>query len=174
MRITLAAVLMSCTFSAAVATADTITIARTIPFAEDSGATDNVKRECKFETRLPEYIRKQTKRGVKVELTDEALENVAGKVLTLEITNVFALGGGGYSGSKSATVSGELREGGEVIGSVTARRRTLIGMTPGTCSMLKRVAKKLGEDIADWLREPTMDAYLGDIKDKDDGDVSEG
>ncbi|MDH3336277.1 MAG: hypothetical protein OER22_03245 [Gammaproteobacteria bacterium] len=144
---------------------ETYTIASSIPFAEGSGVRDNVKEECGFETRLPEYIRKKAKRGVNVVLTDEPLGKVNGKVLFLEITNVFALGGGGYSGSKSAIVSGELKENGELIGSVTARRRTLFSMRVGTCSMLKRVAEKLGEDIADWLREPTMDAKLGDIKD---------
>jgi len=149
-----------------VAQANTVTLSSSIPFAEDSGASENVKKECKFESRLPEYIRKQAKRGLKVVVTEEPLEDVQGKVLFLETTNVHAPGGGGYSGSKSAIVTGELKENGEVIASVTARRRTLVGMTPGTCSMLKRIAKKLGEDIADWLREPTMDARLGDIKDE--------
>lgn len=153
-------------FVSMVAQADTVTISRSVPFAADSGASENVKRECKFETRLPEYIRKQAKRGLKVVVTEEPLENVPGKVLFLETTNVFAPGGGGYSGSKSAIVTGELKENGEVLASVTARRRTLVGMTPGTCSMLKRIAKKLGEDIATWLREPTMNARLGDIKDE--------
>ena len=153
-------------FVSRVAQADKVTVSRSVPFAADSGASENVKRECKFETRLPEYIRKQAKRGLKVVVTDEPLENLPGKVLFLETTNVFAPGGGGYSGSKSAIVTGELKESGEVIASVTARRRTLVGMTPGTCSMLKRIAKKLGEDIADWLREPTMNARLGDIKDE--------
>jgi hypothetical protein len=35
-------------------------------------------------------------------------------------------------------------------------------MVPGTCSMLKRVAKKLGQDIGKWLKAPEMDAMLGD------------
>lgn len=149
-----------------VAQADTVTLSSAIPFAADSGASENVRKECKFETRLPEYIRKQAKRGLKVVVTEEPLEDVQGKALFLEIANVHAPGGGGYSGSKSAIVKGELKESGEVIASVTARRRTLVGMTPGTCSMLKRIAKKLGEDLADWLREPTMNARLGDIKDE--------
>lgn len=153
-------------FVSMVAQADTVTVSSSIPFAADSGASENVKKECKFETRLPEYIRKQAKRGLKVVVTEEPLENVQGKVLFLETTDVFAPGGGGYSGSKSAMVTGELKEDGEVIASVTARRRTLVGMTPGTCSMLKRIAKKLGGDIAGWLREPTMNARLGDIKDE--------
>lgn len=165
-RLAMTVIASATLFVSIAAQADTVTVSSSIPFAADSGASENVKRECKFETRLPEYIRKKAKRGLKVVVTDEPLENAQGKVLFLETTNVFAPGGGGYSGSKSAIVTGELKEDGEVIASVTARRRTLVGMTPGTCSMLKRIAKKLGEDIADWLREPTMNARLGDIKDE--------
>ena len=150
------------------ARADTVTVSQTIPFAEDSGASDKVKEECKFETRLPEYLKKEAKRSVDVVLSKEPLENVEGKVLYLEVTNVYAPGGGGYSGSKSAIVSGELKENGEVIASMTVRRHTLFGMMPGTCSMMKRIAKQLGEDIAIWLKEPTMDAKLGDMEDDDD------
>ncbi len=146
--------------------ADSITIAKAIPFSEFSGATQSVMNECKFETRLPAYIKKAAKKKVDVVLSTKPLEEVLGKVLFLEITNVNAAGGGGYSGSKSATVSGELKENGELIGSVTVRRRTLIGMMPGTCSMLKRVAKKMGSDIAGWLAEPTTNARLGDLRDE--------
>jgi hypothetical protein len=150
------------------ASAETITLAGSIPFSEFSGATDKVKNECKFQTRLPAYVKSAAKRKVDVVLSKDSLDDVDGKILVLEITNVYAPGGGGYSGSKNATVSGELKENGEVIGSFTARRRTLIGMMPGTCSMLKRVSKKLGEDIAGWLRAPTMEATLGDLEDEEE------
>jgi hypothetical protein len=150
------------------AQADTVTIAKSVPFAEDSGATDNVKEECEMQTRLPEYIRKEGKRKVDVELAEGSLDDVAGKVLHLEITNVFAPGGGAYSGSKSVIVAGELKEDGELIASMTVRRHSLIGMMPGTCSIMKRIVKKLGEDIAIWLAAPTMDAELGDLEDDED------
>lgn len=142
------------------------TVPSSVPFAEDSGVRENIKKECKLETRLPKAIKKEAKRGVKIVLTDEPLENVTGKVLSLEFTDVFGLGGGGFSGSKSATVSGVLKDDGEVIGTVTARRRTLFRMKTGTCSLLERVVEKIGEDVADWLREPTMDARLGDLEDE--------
>lgn len=92
----------------------------------------------------------------------DPLKSAKGKVLVLEITHVVAPGGGGFSGSKSATVSGELKENREVIGSLTASRTASFGMSYGTCSMLKRIAKKLGKDIATWLMAPTMNAKLGD------------
>ena len=149
-------------FSASLAQADTVTISQNTPFADDSNVSDNVKRECKIQERLPKYIKSYAKKHTEVVLTTEPLESLQGKVLHLEFEHVFAPGGGGYSGAKSVAVVGELKEDGEVIASLTADRAALFGMVPGTCSMLKRVAKKLGQDIGKWLEAPEMDAMLGD------------
>jgi len=147
------------------AQAETLTISQSISFAEDSGASDDIKNECKFETRLPEYLKKEAKRTFDVVLSKESLEDAEGKTLSLIIANMYGLGGGAFSGSKSAIVTGELKENGEVIASMSLRRHSIMGMAPGTCSILKRIAKKMGEDIAEWLEEPTMDAKLGDLED---------
>lgn len=146
---------------------DVITISQYTPFSEDSGATDNVKEECKFEERLPKYLKSEAKKVADIVFTTEPLDSLEGKVLYMEVTHVFAPGGGGYSGAKSVEVEGELRENGEVIASFTVDRAALFGMTPGTCSMLKRVAKKIGEDLAEWLEAPEMDSMLGDAAPED-------
>ena len=141
---------------------DVITISQLTPFADDSGATDAVKEECGFEERLPKYLKSEAKKIADIVMTTEPLDSVEGKVLFMETTHVFAPGGGGYSGAKNVEVEGELRENGEVIASFIVDRSALFGMTPGTCSMLKRVAKKIGEDVAEWLEAPEMDSMLGD------------
>jgi len=142
--------------------ADTVTIAAATAFSETSGATQKVKDECDIQGRLPKYIKSYAKKHTDVVFTDEALDSADGKVLHLEFEHVYAPGGGGYSGAKSVSVVGELKENGEVIASLTVDRAALFGMTPGTCSMLKRVAKKLGQDIGKWLEAPEMDSMLGD------------
>ena len=141
---------------------DVVTISQLTPFSEDSGATDAVKAECAFEERLPKYLKSYAKKHTDIVFTTDELDGVEGKVLFMEVTRVFAPGGGGYSGAKSVEVEGELRENGEVIASFTVDRAAIFGMTPGTCSMLKRVAKKMGEDLGEWLEAPEMDAMLGD------------
>ncbi len=161
MRLAVLAILILVLASAAQAK-DVITISQLTPFAEDSGATDAVKKECGFEERLPKYLKSEAKKIADVVMTSESLDTVEGKVLFMEITHVFAPGGGGYSGAKNVEVEGELRENGEVIGTFLVDRTALFGMTPGTCSMLKRVAKKIGEDVAEWLEAPEMDSMLGD------------
>jgi hypothetical protein len=148
---------------AAVAQAkDVVTVSQLTPFADDSNATDNVKQECKMEERLPKYLKSYAKKHTDVVFSTEPLEGMEGRVLYMEFTHVFAPGGGGYSGAKSVEVEGELKENGEVIASFTVDRAALFGMTPGTCAMLKRVTKKIGQDIAGWLEAPEMDAMLGD------------
>jgi hypothetical protein len=85
-------------------------------------------------------------------------------VLILEIVSAVGGGGGAWSGPKSVTVKGELREDGKVIGSFTASRFSgggAWGGFKGTCSIFGRCIKVLGEDIAAWLKKPTMNAALG-------------
>ena len=147
---------------------ETVTVSQFTPFADDSGATEAVKEECKMEERLPKYLKSEAKKHTTIVFTTEPLDGVDGKVLHLEFTNVFGLGGGAYSGSKSAIVTGELKEGGEVIASITARRRSLMSMGFGTCSLMKKITKALGEDVAEWLESPTMDARIGDLEDADE------
>lgn len=68
MRLSLLAIMSLIFALMSLAQADTITISSSTPFAENSGASDNVKEECKFETRLPNYIKKAAKQGVVVVL----------------------------------------------------------------------------------------------------------
>lgn len=148
----------------AVAEDTTYTVPRSVPFADNSMASSNVKASCTLDTRLPEFIAAAAKRGVKVVISDEPLEDVQGKVLHLTIVHVLGTGGGAWSGSKSVTVEGELIENGEVIGSFTAARYSSGGAFAGfkgTCAILGRCIKAIGKDIAGWLKKPTMHAMLG-------------
>jgi len=57
-----------------------------------------------------------------------------------------------------------LKENGEVIGSFTGARYSgggAFGGFKGTCAILGRCIETLGKDIATWLKDPTMNAMLG-------------
>ena len=155
-------VVLALTLAVAAHAEGEVTASKLTPFADDSGASDNVKRECKMEERLPKYVKSYAKKHTTVSFTTDSLDDAEGRVLYMEFSHVHAPGGGGYSGAKSVEVEGELRENGEVIASFTVDRAALFGMAPGTCSMLKRATKKIGQDIAEWLKAPEMDAMLGD------------
>jgi len=143
----------------------TYTVVSPVPFAEGSGANSDVQISCTLDTRLPQFIESAAKRGVKVVISEDPGEDVEGKVLRIEFTHVLGTGGGAWSGAKSVTVQGELIENGEVIGSFTAARYSsggAFGGFKGTCAILGRCIQSLGKDIAVWLKNPTMNAMLGD------------
>ena len=150
-------------FIAPAAIAETLTISSVLPFAEGSGASPAVMNECQLETKLPGFIKSYGKKNVTV--TTDPLEEAEGKVLFIEFTHILGTGGGGWSGPKTVSVRGELRDGEEVTGSFTATRYSTggaFGGFKGTCSILGRCVKTLGRDIANWIKNPTMDAHLGD------------
>lgn len=146
---------------AAPAQAGSVKVKRTIPFSEGSGASDAVKSECQLETKVPAFLAQFSK---SVELVDGSLGS-AGRVLELSISEVHAPGGGAFSGAKSMSVTGTLRQDGKKIGSFTARRYSgggVFGGYKGTCGIVGRCAKAIGKDISRWLENPQMDSKLGD------------
>jgi hypothetical protein len=147
------------------AAADTTKLARSIPFAANASVPAAVREQCSLQTKVPEFI--QQAGGSSVELVDGALNRKAGRVLEMEITEVHAPGGGGFSGPKWMTVKGELYDKGKQIGSFRAKRYSTggaFGGFKGTCAIIGRCTKAIGSDIASWLSAPTQNAELGDAQ----------
>jgi len=147
------------------AAADTTRILRSIPFAANAAVPAAVRDQCELQTKVPEFIAQSA--GSSVELVDGALDRKKGRVLELEITEVHAPGGGGFSGPKWLTVKGELYDKGKQIGSFRAKRFSTggaFGGFKGTCAIIGRCTKAVGGDIASWLGSPTPNAELGDAR----------
>ena len=142
--------------------ADTLTIARKVPFEKDIHVPDAVRAECGLEQKVSDYVREAAKGRHQVLVADSVSAKTPGQALDMTITAVLAPGGGPWSGPKSVTVRGTLWDNGKQIGSFTARRHTTGG--GGTCGMLARDAKEIGKDIAKWLASPGEDDKLGDAK----------
>lgn len=138
-----------------------IKISKTIPYATTSNATDAVKEKCELGEKVVAYIDQYSKQ---VELVDGA---PTGKYIEMEFSEVFAPGGGSWSGPKWVEVTGTLKNGSEDVASFRAKRFStggVFGGFKGTCGILARCTKALGKDIATWLKEPTDGAELGDAK----------
>src|SRR5262249_59958308 len=78
-----------------------------IAFDKGVPVTDAVKSECALETKIPQYVKTAAGSGSK-------------GALDMKITGLLAPGGGAWSGPKSVTVSGTLRDGGKAVGTVVA------------------------------------------------------
>jgi hypothetical protein len=131
-----------------------------------------VRSECQLETKLPQYLAERGRKHFdNVVLADNIGPSSKGRTLSIKILHVLGAGGGVYSGPKSMTIDGVLRENGKVAGTFTASEHFFVRPQPGTiyigsgtCKMLDKVSKKLAVDVMRWMEKPTMNAKLGDVK----------
>ncbi len=147
----------------AFASAGTVKVLQTIGFSEGSDVRPKIKDECQLQTKVPKFL-KEYSSDVELVASDPGS---TGRVLSMRVTQVHAPGGGMFSGPKWMTVTGELHEDGQMLGSFTARRGSgggAFGGYKGTCSIIGRCAKAIGKDIAAWLKSPGKDARLGDAR----------
>lgn len=144
------------------ALAANVQIKQEIAFA-DGATSQKVQDECGLQRDIPKYIAAYAKDGVTlVEKFDPAAPR-----LELAITSAYAPGGGAWSGAKWVEVSGKLFQGNKQVGSFTGSRYSTGGMFggfKGTCSIVGRCGKVIGKDIAEWLKNPSENAKLGDSK----------
>lgn len=151
-----------------------LSIMKIAAYSPSARPTEAVRKECQLDTKLPNYISAYAKRHFdQVAFVDSVSPTTPGKVVTAKITYILAPGGGAYSGPKSLTMEGVVRDNGKVIGTFTARRQVFAHVRPGvivigagasTCGLMDKVAKELGKDVALWLEAPSMNARLGDAK----------
>jgi hypothetical protein len=143
--------------AAPAAMADSVKIGAKVPYADPASVRDAIKKECDMETNMSQYLQEFAKGTVEVA---SDLKDAKGKIFDAKIGGVWAAGG--PWGAASILVEGELRENGKVVGTVASRRNTSRG--GGACQKLMVSGRKVAEDIAEWLKAPTMDAKLGDAK----------
>ena len=145
--------------------AEVVKIQRSIPFATTAQVPPKVRDSCQLQSKLSGFIAESA--GSSVQVVDGPLPRGVGRVLEMEITEVHAPGGGAFSGPKWMTVKGELFDRGKSVGSFRAKRFTTggaFGAFKGTCSIIGRCTKALGQDIAAWLAAPTANAEIGDAR----------
>jgi len=140
-----------------------VVMLRAVPYAEDAFVRPAVRDECRLETRVADFIVAAS--GGAVSTVAELPGNGETSVLDVRIADTTESGNAFAGRHKSLTLQGELRENGKVVGTFRARRSTMGGVFGGyrgNCSFLARCAKALGRDVAQWLRNPTMNARLGE------------
>jgi hypothetical protein len=140
---------------------DIVLVSSPIPYATDGAAPDDVRKECDWNTAMPRYLAKESDGRVKV--AEQSIDAMTDKKLTLIATNLHTAGGGGMSGPKWLALTGELQEGGKLLGNFEARRQTMRGSMRG-CGTLNSLSEDVAKDILKWLKAPSLNAKLGDAK----------
>ena len=153
--------------STGVVHAETITVPRVVPYADNADIAKKIKEECTdLPTKLAAFIKESgAKQGITVELSDDP-SKASGKVLQIEIYDAVSEGNPFIGHHKSTKVRGTLMENGQKIASFKAMRQSMGGAFAGykgSCSVLGRTVQTLGQDISIWLKNPKDGAELGDL-----------
>lgn len=138
---------------------DATAISGLAPFERGFLVRGAVLAECDLQRKVPQIVK--SKLGDRAALVDDA-SKAPGRSLALEITQVDAFPGGGFTGPKSITVLGTLYENGNRIGGFTARGSDPYGV--GVCVQLYRAVDEMAGDIRKWLESPGKDDLLGGAK----------
>jgi len=141
--------------------ADIVFVSSPIPYEKEDVASADVRKECNWNTTMPRYLAKESEGRVTV--AEQNIDAMTDKRLTLVATNLHTAGGGGFSGPKWLVLTGELKEGGKLIGNFEARRQTIRGSMQG-CGTLNSLSEEISGDILKWLKAPSLNAKLGDAK----------
>ena len=146
--------------------AGTLSLQKIAPFDKGLSVPDAVKDNCELEARVAEFTESFARDDFdSIVFVDSASPATPGKVLAMTITGLSGAAGGAWSGPKNLTIGGTLWQDGKVLGTFSATRVAAGGVFSGykgTCSLLCRCAKTLGKDVAGWLKNPSLDAKLGD------------
>lgn len=155
----LGAALAALTMAGSANAADnTIRISQDIQYRSDAVGGALIRAECDWGRDLSASIVRNAHGAV--EATDADLSTLPGRTLHIVITKAHAAGGGAVSGPKWGRIYGELKQDGAVVGNFTLKRTTNRPFTFRACTTLTQIADKLGEDVAGWLRNPTLDPAM--------------
>ncbi|MDJ0851026.1 MAG: hypothetical protein QNK04_21860 [Myxococcota bacterium] len=160
-RLLSAFALASMLFALPVAAAE-VKVRSPVPYADGAKVRDAVRQQCELGEKVASFLAES---NGDVKLVESAGRK--GSVLHLEITQVHASGGGVWSGPKWMTVMGTLKKNGKTVSRFRAKRYStggVFGGFKGTCSIIGRCARAIGQDIGAWLQNPQDGALLGDAK----------
>lgn len=166
----LAVTFASLSLPVALAEEGVLNMQKNVPFKAGIPVPPDVKAECELPLKLAEYTKSAVENDVaKINMVDAPAKDAAGRTLIMEITGIDAAGGGAFTGKKGMSIAGSLWEKGKQIGSFKATRysggrRSTFNPYPGTCKILRYDADALGQDVAEWLKKPSMEARLGEDK----------
>jgi hypothetical protein len=144
----------------------TIYIKTIAPYAADAAIAENIKAECSINKQLVDFIVEASNQaGLNVVASDSIPSGAT--ELRVVIADAVSAGNAFVGHRKYSVVHGYLVKGEQKYGSFKAARMSgggFFGGYKGSCSVLGRTVKTIGEDIASWLVSPVDGAKLGDTQ----------
>ena len=141
---------------------------KTVPFEDASMVPKAVLDECGLPEKHADLLQKAAAAaGLTLVQDDDAMKGGKGRVLFVQIANSGG-GGNAWTGrSRSVVVKGRLAQDGTEVGNFTGQRSSMggaFGGFKGACSLFGRDVEALSKDIVQWLKSPSKDARLGELK----------
>ena len=118
---------------------------------------DSIKAKCKVPELVGDRILESVSK-VYGETRQVAGVNTAdGLLLKTTITSVWGASyGGGWTGPRHISVTVDLIKNGKVLQTTDFKRTSnggALGAFKSTCGIMERIAKELGDDAADWIKD---------------------
>lgn len=150
------------------ALAQSISTERLVPYAKDAEISSKIRSECvKLQEQLATFIQEYAREaGQQVALVDSVSTRAKGRVLKVEIVEAVSMGNAFIGHQKYTRIAGTLYKDGKKLASFKGRRNSMggfFGGYKGSCSVLGRTVKALGQDVGVWLASPKDEARLGDM-----------
>lgn len=137
------------------------------PYDPDGMNDPAVQRECDIHIQLPGFIQSQAKaKGLNVELVPKVSSGDKGKNLVVSFVRTQSSGNAFTGHYKYTEIKAALFEDGKQVADLIAARRSGGGAFAGykgSCSVMGRTVRTLGDDIAQWLANPVSGARAGNL-----------
>jgi len=144
----------------------TIYIKPLVGYSPRSNVKRNIKEECTLPKALSNSIVKNSiNNGLDVRVKRNIRKNKF--ELRVQIEQAVSAGNAFVGHNKFVTISGAITKGNKVYYTFDAARLSgggYFGAYRSSCSVLGRIAKALGKDVAIWLKNPYDNAQLGDTQ----------
>ena len=142
-----------------------IKVQKAIRFAKGSRVASNIKNECALQTKLSNFVEAYSVGdGIGVIRARKVTKKTKGKALVISITDAVSSGNAFIGHRKFVSIKGTLYNNGKKKSSFTAARVSgggAFGGFKGSCDVLGRTVKVLGQDVSLWLKHPVDGAHLG-------------
>ena len=122
-----------------------------VTYSEDAKVEPGLREDCKIEQALAGDVGKMLRH---FRLGGGKAASPQGRTLKMQITEVVGSSGGAWTGPKSLTVHLQLLIDGR-LERETDMTRVNVGANPfrGTCHVLHQHTKRLGKDVAHWIKD---------------------